>query len=93
LDIGMGMRPDLTGCGRGAVYINAIVHFARRTFTPRAYRVTIAAFNTRAQRAWCSCGFSPVQTFQRSHDGRPFVIFLREEEATRAHTKEGRCHS
>ncbi len=83
VDIGMGMRPDLTGGGRGGVYINTIVDFARRTFTSRAYRVTIAAFTTRAQRAWRSCGFQPVHTFQRTHDDRQFVIFLREEVSTK----------
>jgi len=49
-----------------------------RTFPPTAFRVTVAEFNKRAQRVWEKAGFRPVQTFQRSGDGIPFVILARE---------------
>jgi len=74
LDIGLGMQPDLTGQGRGLTYVNAVLDFARRTLPPTAFRVTVAEFNKRALRAWEKDGFRPVQTFQRSGDGMPFVI-------------------
>jgi RimJ/RimL family protein N-acetyltransferase len=77
LDIGMGMRPDLTGQGRGLTYVKAVLDFARRTFDPTAFRVTVAKFNKRALRVWQKAGFRPVQTFQRSQDGLDFVILLR----------------
>jgi ribosomal-protein-alanine N-acetyltransferase len=79
LDIGLGVRPDLTGQGHGLEYVNAVLDFARRTFPPTAFRVTVAEFNKRAQRVWEKAGFRPVQTFQRAGDGRPFVILAREE--------------
>jgi len=79
LDIGLGARPDLTGQGRGLIYVKAVLDFARRAFPPTAFRVTIAEFNKRAQRVWQKAGFQPVQTFQRSGDGMPFVILVREE--------------
>jgi len=50
LDIGLGVRPDLTGQGQGSTYVQAVLDFAKRTWSPPAYRVTIAEFNTRAQR-------------------------------------------
>ena len=78
LDIGLGVRPDLTGQGRGLTYVNAVIDFARRTFPPTAFRVTIAEFNKRALRVWEKAGFRPVQTFQREKDGRAFVILTRE---------------
>ena len=74
LDIGLGVRPDLTGQGRGLAYVNAVLDFARRAFPPTAFRVTVAEFNKRAQRVWEKAGFRPVETFQRSGDGMPFVI-------------------
>ena len=79
LDIGLGVRPDLTGQGRGLTYVNAVLDFARRTFPPTAFRVTVAEFNKRALRVWEKAGFRPVQTFQRETDGRPFVVLIREE--------------
>jgi RimJ/RimL family protein N-acetyltransferase len=78
LDVGMGLRPDLTGQGHGLVYIRAVLDYARQTFTPATFRVTVAQFNRRALRVWEKAGFRPVQTFQRRGDGRPFVVLVRE---------------
>ena len=77
LDIGLGVRPDLTGQGHGLTFVAAVLDFARRHFNPIAFRVTIAAFNERAQRVWQKAGFRPTQTFRREYDGRPFVILIR----------------
>jgi len=78
LDIGMGLRPDLTGQGQGITYVNAVLDFARRTFAPTMSRVTVAEFNRRALRVWEKACFRPVQTFQREGDGRAFVVLVRE---------------
>jgi [ribosomal protein S18]-alanine N-acetyltransferase len=78
LDIGMGIRPDLTGQGLGGRFAQAVLDFARYTFHPPAFRVTIAGFNRRAQRVWQKAGFRPVETFEALHNGRSFTIFVRE---------------
>jgi ribosomal-protein-alanine N-acetyltransferase len=78
LDIGMGMRPDLTGRGQGFHYVQALLNFARRTFAALAFRVTVAEFNLRALRVWEKAGFHTVQTFHRSLDGKAFRILARE---------------
>jgi len=74
LDIGLGVRPDQTGQGRGHTFVEAVVEFARRTYAPAAFRVTVAAFNRRALRVWERAGFRPVQEFARTPDGLPFVV-------------------
>lgn len=79
LDIGLGVRPDLTGQGQGATYVETVIEFGRRTFQPPALRVTIAQFNQRARRVWEKAGFRPVQTFDRMLDAMPFVILVNEE--------------
>lgn len=76
LDVGLRMRPDLTGQGRGSDFFAAIVDFARRTFEPQALRVTVAAFNRRAIRVYEKAGFECVGTFQRNGDGAKFVIMM-----------------
>lgn len=80
LDIGLGLRPDLTGRGIGARVIARVIEHALMTWQPAALRVTIAAFNTRAQRAWARAGFVERSQFVTS-DGRAFVIRLRKGSA------------
>jgi ribosomal-protein-alanine N-acetyltransferase len=78
LDIGLGVRPDLTGQGQGIRFVEAVVDFAGRSYAPRALRVTVAKFNARAQRVWEKAGFQRVQRFERDPDGLPFVVLTRE---------------
>ncbi|NJM87259.1 MAG: GNAT family N-acetyltransferase [Hydrococcus sp. RU_2_2] len=77
LDLGSGLRPDLTGQGLGLILVNAGLEFARVTFAPSAFRVTVAAFNKRALRVYHKAGFLDTQSFNRA-DGREFTILMRE---------------
>lgn len=77
LDIGLGIRPDLTGKGQGSKYVNAVIDFAQRTYIPDRLRVTIAAFNTRARRVWEGAGFQVVQRFQGQWINSDFVIMVK----------------
>ncbi|MBG1240600.1 GNAT family N-acetyltransferase [Nostoc sp. NZL] len=77
LDVGMGIRPDLAGRGKGTEYANAVLEFADSLFNPKAFRVTIAAFNKRAIRVWQKLEFEYQQSFERENDGMQFIILLR----------------
>jgi ribosomal-protein-alanine N-acetyltransferase len=77
LDIGLGLRPDLTGRGMGVRIIDSVLEFAGRKFRPVNFRVTIAAFNARARKAWMRAGFSEGGTFRRTRDGQAFGIFIK----------------
>lgn len=81
VDIGLGVRPDLTGRGLGQQFVTAVSQFAIQRFAPEYLRVTIAAFNERAQRVWRRQGFVIVQHFEaQAGDGRPFLILEKELE-------------
>ena len=77
LDIGMGIRPDMTGKGWGSKFAAAVLEFAQQKFDPINYRVTIAAFNQRAQRVWKNNGFQHTQTFIHEATSREFVVLMR----------------
>lgn len=90
VDVGLGLRPDLTGQGQGLNYAQAVLDFARRTPAALsvagvlpdgaahrpAFRVTVAAFNRRAQRVWEKAGFRIVQRFERAGDALSFVVMV-----------------
>ena len=78
LDIGMGIRPDLTGQGHGSAYVNAVIQFAASTYKPDRLRVTIAGFNRRALRVWEKAGFRVTKKFQGGWGNMDFVTLIKE---------------
>jgi GNAT superfamily N-acetyltransferase len=80
LDMGMGIRPNLTGQGNGRFFAQAVLQFAQVTFAPTLYRVTIAEFNKRAQNVWQGVGFQVVAKFESKEGKRPFLIFTHESQ-------------
>ena len=77
LDIGLGLRPDLTGQGYGSEYVNAVINFALSTYSAEQLRVTIAAFNGRALRVWEKAGFQVIQKFQGGWEHIDFIILMK----------------
>lgn len=81
LDIGMGIRPDLTGQGLGKHYALSTAQYGARHFKAKQLRVTIAAFNQRAQRVWKQIGFKQVEGFVKTDREQKFVILTQQIES------------
>ncbi|MGO8947082.1 MAG: GNAT family N-acetyltransferase [Ktedonobacterales bacterium] len=79
LDLGLGIRPDLTGHGWGSTFVAAVIAQAETTHTPKRLRVTIAEFNQRARLVWERAGFHFVQRFLAEVNETPFIILIRDE--------------
>ena len=77
MDVGLGMRPSLTGKGLGPAMIAEVLQYALDHFDVQVFRATIAGFNLRAQKAWQKNGFKITQDFERTFDSKPFVILTR----------------
>jgi GNAT superfamily N-acetyltransferase len=61
-DIGLGVKPSLTGRGLGRSFVAAVVRFAESQ-TEQPLRVTIASGNGRALRVWLDNGFTETDRF------------------------------
>ncbi|WP_157559519.1 GNAT family N-acetyltransferase [Nocardioides sp. Soil777] len=79
LDTGGGLRPELVGQGLGHRAISAGLAYGRARFAPRAFRVTVATFNTRALRTVEGLGFQRVGRFDAATDGSGFEVLVRPE--------------
>jgi len=77
LDVGLGIRPNLTRRGLGLRVVDAVLNFAQSKFAPILFRVTVAEFNQQALRICEKAGFQPVQRFQRDLDGKHFVVLTK----------------
>ena len=75
LDVGAGLRPELTGQGHGAAFLGAILEFGRRHFATRGFRATIASWNERALRMAERAGFERGPRFV-SPAGVEFTVLL-----------------
>jgi ribosomal-protein-alanine N-acetyltransferase len=75
LDVGGGLRPDLTGIGLGAGFLRASCELGRELYGPDSFRLVVAAFNRRAQRVAAALGFE--QAGFHSTPDRDFIVLTR----------------
>ncbi|MDQ3864072.1 MAG: GNAT family N-acetyltransferase [Actinomycetota bacterium] len=80
VDVGLGLRPDLTGQGLGVGYLLAGLEFARERFAPERFTLSVATFNERAIRVYERAGFrrGVVYTHHTSGADYPFLAMARE---------------
>ena len=77
LDIGVGMRPELTGQGKGAAFFGAILGYALGTLSAEQIRLTVAKFNQRALKLYENFGFEVNDEFLEHPYAVPYSILVR----------------
>jgi ribosomal-protein-alanine N-acetyltransferase len=65
VEVGLGLRPDLTGRGLGLLFLAAGLDFARTRWSIERFRLYVAAFNERAIAVYERAGFRSVGTQER----------------------------
>lgn len=80
MEIGLGLRPDLTGRGLGPSFLEAGLTYARERFYAVTFRLSVAAFNQRAIQVYQRAGFRIVREFPWQTNGGeyPFLEMIRE---------------
>ncbi|MBO1623712.1 N-acetyltransferase [Bacillus cereus] len=72
VDIGLGMKPHLTGQGMGKSFLKVGFQFALKAFQPKRIRLSVAAFNKRAITLYENVGFQKNVLFMSR--GREFLL-------------------
>ncbi|MBA4494935.1 GNAT family N-acetyltransferase [Paenactinomyces guangxiensis] len=72
VDIGLGLKPNLTGQGLGLSFLQSGLDFAKNKFKPRIIRLSVATFNQRAITVYTRAGFKLGTKFL--HKGTEFAI-------------------
>jgi [ribosomal protein S18]-alanine N-acetyltransferase len=60
VEVGIGLRPELTGRGQGASFLSAQLAYAAGSWHPATFRLFVAAWNGRAIRLYERFGFREV---------------------------------
>ncbi|WP_261384286.1 GNAT family N-acetyltransferase [Planococcus sp. CPCC 101016] len=72
IDIGLGMKPNLTGNGKGFEFLKVGLDFAKSKYDPEQIILSVATFNKRAIKVYKKIGFKEVEYFMQTTNGGNF---------------------
>jgi ribosomal-protein-alanine N-acetyltransferase len=81
VDVGLGMRPDLTGKRLGGGYLLAGLEFARERFSPERFTLSVTTFNERAIRVYERAGFRRGHEYLHHTSGDEYLFVSMAREA------------
>lgn len=76
VDIGLGMKPELTGKGLGMDFLKAGLSYAISKYNPENIMLSVATFNERAIKLYKKVGFESTGSFMQDTNGSRYE-FLR----------------
>ncbi|MDE7219107.1 MAG: GNAT family N-acetyltransferase [Oscillospiraceae bacterium] len=69
IEIGLGLRPSLTGRGRGGAFLEEVLRFVGKNYSFGKIRMDVASFNLRAIKVYERAGFVKTGTAKVSTNG------------------------
>lgn len=76
VEIGLGLRPDLTGRGLGLSFVRAVMEQGRELYHLRTFSLAVATFNHRAITVYERVGFVAGGTRPTTFHGKPYTEWL-----------------
>jgi RimJ/RimL family protein N-acetyltransferase len=76
LDVGLGMAPDLCGKGFGPAFLQCGLAFAQRHLNAERFRLSVAAFNSRAIKVYERAGFKRCLDVKHAISGADFAVMI-----------------
>jgi len=80
VSIGLGLRPDMMGHGKGKAFLEEIIRFVKDNCTFEKIRLDVASFNQRAIKVYERAGFVKTGTAQVSTNGGVYEFTFMELE-------------
>jgi RimJ/RimL family protein N-acetyltransferase len=68
-EVGLGLRPALTGMGLGQAFMDAGLRFAEDTLGATSFVLAVAAFNRGAIAVYERAGFQQVERYEHATNG------------------------
>ncbi|MCM3757325.1 GNAT family N-acetyltransferase [Sporosarcina aquimarina] len=72
VEIGLGMKPELTGRGLGLDFLKSGLNYAISKYNPENITLSVATFNERAIKLYIKAGFETTGTFMQDTNGSRF---------------------
>ncbi|MWV43271.1 GNAT family N-acetyltransferase [Paenibacillus sp. HJL G12] len=81
VDIGLGMKPELTGQGQGTRFMEEGIAYVKYAFPGKGIRLVVATFNKRAVRTYEKAGFKQFGVFSSPVHGEQteFACMIKRE--------------
>lgn len=75
MNMGLGIRPELTGKGLGQAFVSEIITYIHKNYSVKMLRLGVAAFNKRAQKVYEKIGFKQTKMYDQETNGSiyPFI--------------------
>ncbi|MFB1050384.1 GNAT family N-acetyltransferase [Paraliobacillus sp. JSM ZJ581] len=72
IDIGLGLKPELTGRGIGLEFLKVGLDYAMSKYNPIEITLSVATFNERAIKVYKKAGFESTENFMQDTNGSCF---------------------
>ncbi len=74
IELGLGLRPDLTGHGKGRDFLEEILYFVKKRYSFESIHLDVASFNQRAIKVYERAGFVKTGNVLVATNGGQYVF-------------------